>query len=288
MSGLKKAGIAVGAGAGNEESRKRLLEEINLWFASAQGRSLLALQEAVLDELLPTMFGYHLVQLGPLEQSLFKASQVGSRVRLGLGPDSPADLAGNPLELPFQDDSIDVVLLHHALDFIAGPRELLREAARVTLPSGHLILLGFNPFSFWGLARLLPGLRGRPPWNGAFLRTARLFDWLDLLNFRIDRVIYGLHGPGSLSARVEIPDFSRGLSRHTNWPFGAVYMVVARKWVGATPALRPNWRQRPAMAKLQLVERRTATLSEHGRAGPGRGGAPGIAKGESLASRKFG
>ena len=251
-----KASIPVRGWHGVEATqvRDQLLREINLWFTSPQGRGVLALEQAVLSELLPTIFGYHLVQIGPCKQELFSSSQVGSRVRLGFSPGAGAGLVGNPVQMPFQDDSLDVVLLHHALDFIAHPQELLREAARVTLPSGHLILIGFNPLSVWGLARHLLKFRYKIPWSSTFIRMSRLFDWLDLLNFQIDRVVYGLHGPGSL-LRASVPDFSRGLSRHTNWPFGAVYLVVARKWVGSARAIRPNWNRQTALANLQVVKR---------------------------------
>ena len=40
--------------------------------------------------------------------------------------------------------------VHHLLDFAESPQDILREIARVTLPMGHIVLVGFNPLSFWG------------------------------------------------------------------------------------------------------------------------------------------
>lgn len=237
-----------------DEAVNRLLDEINGWFDSARGQQVLSLQEAVLGKLLPGIFGYHLLQLGPLEKDLFRSSQIGTCTRLSLRTSPGAGILGNPACLPFKDDSLDLVLLHHALDFISSPGEQLREAARVTMPSGYLLLIGFNPVSLWGLGRPLLRFRRRVPWGAAFIRMHRLLDWLDLLNFQTDRVIYGLHGPGLFAPQSSAPDFSRGLSRHTNWPFGAVYIVVARKWMRTAKPLRPSWKSRPVMTNLKVVK----------------------------------
>ena len=37
-------------------------------------------------------------------------------------------------------ETIDVMLLHHALEFSTSPKAVLAEAGRVVMPGGHLIL----------------------------------------------------------------------------------------------------------------------------------------------------
>jgi SAM-dependent methyltransferase len=59
---------------------------------------------------------------------------------------SPGRLSCRSESLPFQDDSFDHVLLHHA--FAGGASPELDESCRVLRPGGHLLILGLNR---WGL-----------------------------------------------------------------------------------------------------------------------------------------
>ncbi len=49
--------------------------------------------------------------------------------------------------LPFADDSVQRVVLQHALDMRPAPASLLREAVRVLAPGGILVLFGFDALS---------------------------------------------------------------------------------------------------------------------------------------------
>ena len=97
-------------------------------------------------------------------------------------------------ELPVASDSVDVVVLHHALDFTEQTHRLLREATRVLRPGGHMLIIGFNPASLWGLAKLLRS-RNHVPWCGKFISKGRLADWLQLLNLQLKSTVLGLYSP---------------------------------------------------------------------------------------------
>jgi len=150
---------------------------------------------------------------------------------------------------------MDVVILHHLLEFYDSSQQILREVARVTIPMGHLVIVGFNPLSLWGLWQTLARLGDRPPWIGRFIRPGRLMDWLNLLNFKIDRAHYSTYGP-PISRKPfmgDVPDYSRGLSRRSTLPFGAVYVIVARKQVGTMTPIRPRWKERRAFGQISVV-----------------------------------
>ena len=57
------------------------------------------------------------------------------------------------MNLPLTDDSIDVMLIHHLLDFSDSIQEILHEVSRVVMPMGHVVLMGFNPVSMWGFGK---------------------------------------------------------------------------------------------------------------------------------------
>jgi SAM-dependent methyltransferase len=159
--------------------------ELRTWFDTEVGRELLAAEQSLIDRILPTLFGYHLLQIGVDAQlALFMESPV--RNKYVVAPKLELGLADNSViadcsELPFEQNTFDVVILHHALDFAQSPHQVLREAARVLRPGGHLVLVGFNPASLWGVYRRFRGKNRPAPWSGHFLSHRRLSDWFQLL-----------------------------------------------------------------------------------------------------------
>ncbi len=53
--------------------------------------------------------------------------------------------------IPLASDSIDVVVLPHVFEYSNNPHRLLRELDRILIDDGHLVILGINRFSLWGL-----------------------------------------------------------------------------------------------------------------------------------------
>ena len=53
--------------------------------------------------------------------------------------------------LPFDSQSLDLVVLPHALELARDPHLTLREVERVLMPEGRVVIIGFNPASLWGM-----------------------------------------------------------------------------------------------------------------------------------------
>jgi hypothetical protein len=79
-------------------------------------------------------------------------------------------------------------------------------------------------------------------------------DWLNVLNFRIDRTIYSEYGLPLIGRHRRRLGYSLGLSRRFNIPFGAVSIIVARKQVETMTPLKPKWFQRRELSNLSLVK----------------------------------
>lgn len=88
----------------------------------------------------------------------------------------------NPGVLP---NSMDSLLLIHALDVTSDPQRVLHIADKLVAKSGHLIIVGFNPLSFWGLMRLPMRVMRRSPWRCGFYSLWRTRDWLKVLNYEV-------------------------------------------------------------------------------------------------------
>ena len=78
-------------------------------------------------------------------------------------------------------------------------------------------------------------------------------DWLNLLNFKIDRAQYAIYRPPLPKYQGRVRDFSQGVSRNLNLPIGSVYVIVAKKHIGAITPIRPVWKSSPAFGGLSVV-----------------------------------
>jgi len=215
--------------------------QLNRWFQKPLGQHLLSEEVEVLQKILPDLFGYHLLQVGNVGYGcLLDSSRIMHRCLLSLSAnmiDKPyTSISGSAAALPFANESLDVVVLPHVLEFEEHPHEILREVERVLIPEGYVIILGFNPLSFWGVWRWLFTRRDTVPWCGRFLSQLRLKDWLALLGCEVKTYKSFFF---VLPFRKKIK-FLKKLSVAGN--FGAVYVLVAQKRVATLTLLKSKWR----------------------------------------------
>jgi SAM-dependent methyltransferase len=238
--------------SGQESTRRRI--ELCDWFAQSPGRSLLAVESHALRAVWPTLYGRIALQLGCLgPMDLLEACNAPVRALLdlpGTATTGGSRVHGLPEELPFDSRSVDLALLPHTLDFADDPHQVLREVSRVLTPEGHVVMLGFNPFSLWGLWRLALRKRRGAPWNGRFLHLSRIKDWLKLLDFELVQggMLYYRPPLRSETSMDRLRFLDKAGDRW--WPMaGAVYLLVAKKRVAGMTPLRPEWRTARAFGR---------------------------------------
>jgi len=232
------------------------------WFDTRVGVQLAKTEKTVLDAILPDLFGYYLVALAhPLQADKVAASRVSRRMVMNIcaqdymPPLKPSGFQGEVHRLPLLADSVDVLVLPHILEFSRYPHEVLRETERVLIAEGHVVILGFNPFSFWLLWRLALGWRGMAPWCGAFRSANRVRDWLALLGFDVVATrYYFFRPPLQNSSILRKLGFLEKLGQRL-WPiFGGGYAIVAKKRVVTLTPIRPRWTTRKRLVTTGLVE----------------------------------
>ena len=222
------------------------------WFATPLGQYLLEKERAYLDDVTPDIFGFHALQLGMPEVDLLRESRIAHRMRIAAA-DRP-DVYAKGHELPLATHSIDMVLLPHVLEFAAEPPAILREVDRVMMPEGRLVIVGFNPWSLWGLRSALGFSRNEVPWDGRFVSLLRVKDWLALLGFDVNAGRLVAYAPPFDNARLRRRFNFMEPAGDRWWAVGgAVYMLQAIKRVRGMRLLTPAWQEQKDAREKQLA-----------------------------------
>jgi SAM-dependent methyltransferase len=240
---------------------------LNDWFATPLGAYVLAREQGFCDEVVADIFGFNALQLGNAQIDFLRTSRMPLRFTVGTEP--PAQVRARSGSLPVATQSMDLVLLAHVLEFAADPHQILREVDRVMMPEGRLIVIGFNPWSMWGLRQAL-GRRGEEhPWCGDFISMVRLKDWLALLGFDVSAGRLACYAPPLANERW-LGRFSFMEAAGDRWwgIAGGVYMMQAIKRVQGMRLITPRWKER------RIADKAVAPLSR--RSGNGQAAQPNV------------
>jgi SAM-dependent methyltransferase len=146
---------------------------------------------------------------------------------------------------------VDLIVMPHTLEFTSDPHRLLREAERVLMPEGQLVIVGFNSLSLWGARQSVGKLAGKPflPARQDLIAFTRLKDWIKLLGFELERGRFGCYRP-PLATEQWLGRYAfMEAAGDRWWPiFGAVYMVTAIKRVSGMRLVGPLKVKKPVLA----------------------------------------
>ena len=217
------------------------------WFETPGGRRVLDWELAQFDSAVDDVFGFNAVQVGLAKVDFLRGNRIAFKTRVGV--DSGVSLIADSWNLPLATQSIDLVVLPHVLEFSLHAHHILREAARVLMPEGSIVISGFNPLSLWGarsaLTRAVRRGGGEYPWRGKFIGLLRMKDWLALLGFELNGGRFGCYVPPFSQARwLERFAFMERAGERW-WPIaGGVYVVRAVKRTLGMRLVTPSWRER--------------------------------------------
>jgi SAM-dependent methyltransferase len=218
------------------------------WFETPKGAYVLGWERGQFDAAVDDVFGYNAVQVGLPGLDFLRESRIPLKIRSGV--EQGCSLRSDPVQLPLASQSIDLLALPHVLEFSGQPHAILREAERVLMPEGSVVISGFNPLSLWGAARALGWERRRYPGCGRYIGLLRLKDWLSLLGFELNGGRFGCYAPPFSQGRwLERCSFMEKAGERW-WPIcGSVYVVRAVKRVAGMRLVTPNWRDRRVAKK---------------------------------------
>jgi SAM-dependent methyltransferase len=216
---------------------------LSKWFHTPAGRYVLEWEQGQFDSAVEDVFGFNAVQVGLPELDFLRESRIALKVRAGI--DSGCTLMTEAGRLPLASQSIDLVVLPHVLEFAEQPHQILREAERVLMPEGSIVISGFNPLSLWGAKRRFVRRERPVPWSGKFLGLLRLKDWLSLLGFELTGGRFGCYAPPFTQTRWLQRFAFMEKAGDRWWPIcGGVYVVRAIKRTVGMRLVIPNWRDK--------------------------------------------
>jgi SAM-dependent methyltransferase len=226
------------------KTRQEFNEQFESWLVSPLGAYVSNWEQKQLDAVVADIFGYNAAQIGGLGLSALAENRIQCRFVLNdacndsvlLDDGISLVLAKSYDDLPIADESLDLLVLPHVLEFCADPHAMLREVDRVLRPEGKLVVTGFNPISLWGLTKPTP--------RQQLIGLPRLRDWLKLLSFDNEFSHYGCYRPPIKDSAL-LERF--GLLEKAGdrwWPIcGAVYLHCATKKVHNMRLVGPMWRK---------------------------------------------
>lgn len=234
-----------------------LLPALRQWFKSPMGRTILNEEQPLICQAVheTSVAHYNLLKLSvipegcPLETEDFRRQyHLGSPAQYGFS--QVLDAICDFQQLPIANESQDVVVLHHLLEFVENPHWVLREIERVIVPHGKVVVCGINPYSLLALRGLLGRVKRSAMWQNHRLSIHRVSDWLSLLGFEVNDVSYAFH-----RIPVNKPDFCMSHSALSSKTFmGGVFVLSATKYrAPLTPSVdslreRAQILRHPAMA----------------------------------------
>ena len=166
----------------------------------------------------------------------FSALCVARRKIAGASSDSPVALVhGDVQQLPFADDSFDLIVSCETIEHVPDVRMAILEMHRVTRPGGKLFLTTPNYLNLTGLYELYARARRRKRNDDQPFDRRQCFPqirrWIRGAGWKIlgtDGTVHQFLLPGRSPVRLEGVESNRTVRRLLS-PFALHYFVVAQK-----------------------------------------------------------
>lgn len=217
------------------------------FYSSPLAKRMLKHEKNWLKTQLRTCIGTHvgLITSDPFATAKNLFSDFYLMVSLSADANDKNDICCNFNALPLPNQSLDVLVFQHIIEVTNNPTQMLREAERVLVPGGRLLILAENPFSLFGLTN-----NKQQDDNPASYRKLhspyQVKEWLSALDIQLLSKTSMFH---------ELPFNNDYVLNHTyrmaNWcakkavPFGGVYCLSTIKTARPVNPLRSRkvqWR----------------------------------------------
>ena len=213
------------------------------WFSSSAGQLPCKFEIQLLREILLDIHGNLACSVGlSEEQDIFSSETAVKSFSLGSMPETGAAIRSSVHYWPVQSGILDIVVLHHVLEWTEQPHRIIREACRVLAPGGALIILGFNPISLNNICRFFPSPCPRLLCKANFYSVHTIKEWLSVLGFTFDNVNFAMRlAPFryTLADRCNAQKRKKSIMNHL--PVGSIFALTAIKERGGLITDKGIW-----------------------------------------------
>lgn len=205
----------------------------NAWWQTMPGMMLIEQERALLKRWFKERKNICILQIGDFSIDCIK--QIGQMVIRIIDTKNINSVECNVVRadftyLPIQSESIDIVLISHALT-ADNLTAVLKESYRVLKPNAQLVLLGLNNHSFWRLSQLM-GFHQFFFKNQAFLSQQSIKKILSELDMQIIRAQTACFRPPMANKKLADKLLVIDLIGQFLLPaLGAIFMIIAQKEV---------------------------------------------------------
>lgn len=221
--------------------------QLEKWYASEEGSDFSSCLQETLRPHVERAFGYCAVQAGYSPTNLLADSPIKQSVVTG---QFAGDIQCESNYLPIDSNSIDLLILSHALEISSDPYATLREAERVLVPEGKLFIVGFTPFSISGAWQKLV--------TEDFQRytSVRVRDWLGVLGFDCVATQKLMRKTFHQQYQRKVPKLGLSTANYVIAKSkGCGYIIQAKKRVTRLTPVRQTWvSKRPRVRPVGVIK----------------------------------
>lgn len=222
------------------------LKQSDRWCEQPLGIAFAKMQQAEINAISQRFRGQRVLQLSvdstvdlQLVAPTFYSVLVGSDVEIKHADPS---VVASYRALPFLSDSIDIVLINHALEFENDLELIFEEIWRVLVGGGQVVVMGFNALSLWGMLHLFKRKEAQIPWGGHFYTSFQIQNLLSKVGFNISlSKTFFFRPPIKSAALLTWLECCEKYGELLFSPFGAGYLLFAEKNILGTTPLRSRW-----------------------------------------------
>ncbi len=145
--------------------------DLNNWLDTESGERIVRRINRHFSNLLPKLYGSHLLQVGVEEKSnwLKKSAIYHHYFALPFKSRCGNATYNGLIDIPFATHSIDLLIVPFVLNLLPESDLFLQEADRVVRSGGHIIFINLHPLGYWGYCSQRLGLSPKS------LRAQKLF-----------------------------------------------------------------------------------------------------------------